>query len=66
MCSTFSADKDQVNRYNVCWESIDGIPNKGHATFYLDDNKVSKMTLTIQYRLPGPLAFIIQSLGKRN
>jgi len=52
------------DKFSVCWESIDGVPNKGHASFYIDDeDKSSKMTLIIEYKLPGPLAFIIESLG---
>lgn len=66
ICNISSTDKEQVNRYDICWESIDGVPNRGHASFYLDYDKLSKMTLTIQYSLPDPLAFIIQSFGKNN
>ena len=66
ICNISTTDKDQVNRYDICWESIDGVPNRGHASFYLDNDKLSKMTLTIQYSLPDPLAFIIQSFGKNN
>lgn len=51
------------NGYSVCWESIDGLPNKGQAGFYTDGSSKTTMTLTVRYDLPGVAAFVLKSLG---
>ena len=52
-----------MNVLSICWESIDGLPNKGHAEFYVDNVNNNMMKLTVSYKLPAIASFVIKRLG---
>lgn len=70
---TWTAQNVDCESHQICWESLDGLPNKGKVTFSpyeSDDGKESSsdevtllMTLTISYDLPNLAAAILKGLG---
>ena len=57
------AGHSEVDRHVMCWESLDGLPNRGRVDFYIDSNNKSIMVLNVAYDIPSIAAFLLEGLG---
>ncbi|KGG13260.1 MULTISPECIES: SRPBCC family protein [Prochlorococcus] len=56
----------RIEKENLQWESIGGLPTKGSVYFESKDNQMTKVKLIISYELPKMLARLMEEniLGK--
>ena len=51
----------KIPRQIICWESVDGLPNKGAIRFYGRKDGTSTVKMTVAYALPAILAKLMMS-----